>query len=201
MELQLRGVNQELLSEPENSLFVEGVIYGIAHIPSNKVYTGQTIHSAYSRFKRHWHSRKTLDHRNRHLHRLMAKQDTRNFIVWPLEKIDLNLYSKGGQPNLKDFRRAATPRENFWVHRLRTIFPKGLNSVSPIARQHNTRRQRRPNRWSNRPFKLCGNTTIHSYASVQNGKLTIDTKPGPALHLRKTVNKWITLAENLDTQN
>ena len=60
MELQLRGVNQELLSEPGNSLFVEGVIYGIAHIPSNKVYTGQTIHSAYSRFKRHWHSRKNI---------------------------------------------------------------------------------------------------------------------------------------------
>ena len=88
MELQLRGINQQQLSEPETCLFVDGIIYGIAHIPSNKIYVGQTIHSAYSRFKRHWYSRKTSDHRNRNLHRLMAKQDIANFIVWPLEKID-----------------------------------------------------------------------------------------------------------------
>ena len=91
MDRQERNIDQSLLQTPD-PLVVSGVIYAIIHVPSNRIYVGQTIKDAYSCFKRYWHQRHESDGRNIHLHRLMKKQKTDNFIVWPLEVIDRSLY-------------------------------------------------------------------------------------------------------------
>ena len=115
-------------------LSIAGVIYAIVNLPSGKIYVGQTILSALKRFQIHWYNRRGSDQKSWNLHRLMCKQNIRNFLVWPLEKIDPILYCYNGVPNKHDFRRAATIRERFWVQRLQALSPRGLNICVPLGR-------------------------------------------------------------------
>ena len=46
-----RQTDQRPLINAELPLNITGVIYAIIHLPSNKVYVGQTINSSYCRFK------------------------------------------------------------------------------------------------------------------------------------------------------
>ena len=92
-ELEYRNIMQiDLGTDNPDPLAVKGVIYAIIHIPSNKIYVGQTIQECYTRFKRHWHDRHLGDGRSLNLHRLMKKQKIHNFMIWPLEVIDKTQY-------------------------------------------------------------------------------------------------------------
>ena len=73
-ELQFRNIDQTELEETQDPLAIAGTIYAIAHLPSNKIYTGQPMDETYNRFKSHWHHRFETDGQNLNLHCLMAKQ-------------------------------------------------------------------------------------------------------------------------------
>ena len=126
-DLAQRQISQAPLAGTSNPLDVPGVIYAIIHLPSSRIYIGQTINTAYTRFKQHWNSRTTEDFRNGCLHELMRKQEFKNFIVLPIEYIDPLLYINDGIKDHKLFRLAASYRENYWIQLLRTLAPKGLN--------------------------------------------------------------------------
>ena len=195
-DLQLRSVNQEVLETTTSPLDVEGVIYAIIHLPSNKIYIGQTINSAFSRLQSHWHTRSEGDFRNINLHRVMSKQKLDNFLIFPLEKIDPALYIHHGQRNHKDFRRAATHREHFWIQQMKTILPRGFNVNAPLKRIK-TRRQWRPRRWTD--HNVVKNTTTYCKKCVEldeDGRVLIHNHPGHDAHIRRIVKKWLFMARN-----
>jgi hypothetical protein len=181
-DLELRKISQTQLLPGNDPLLTEGVIYAVVHIPSGATYVGQTINSAFTRFKQHWHQRHSAsDFRHRYLYRRMCGQPVFNFIVWPLEKIDPALYiTEGNRRDKHLFRRAASCREGFWVRALKTLHPIGLNAVLPGQSLGQTRRGHRTNRWheyiTNQPQP---DTQPRSYITVQDDTVTIDTTNGP----------------------
>ena len=180
---------------------VSGVIYAIIHIPSNKIYVGQTIQECYLRFKGHWHDRCNADWRNINLHRLMRKQRINNFVIWPLEVIDKALYYQNGTPNLIAFRRAATIRERFWIQRLQTMRPKGLNCRVPLGKQM-TIRQPRQNRWLNTKEGTLARNIFTSCVNINSdGEISVHEHAGPDSHIRLTVNKLLYMAKHFTEEN
>ena len=74
------------------NLETKGVIYVIVHLPSNKMYIGQTINNAKERFFGHWSARFKSDQnkKQRNLMECMQKSNqVDDFLVWPLEKFIL----------------------------------------------------------------------------------------------------------------
>ena len=57
LKLEERGIDQTIFEKSTCPLEIEGVIYAIVHVPSNKIYVGQSINSAYQRLKNHWRDR------------------------------------------------------------------------------------------------------------------------------------------------
>ena len=98
--LQQRGIDQTAIVLQSNPLEVCGVIYAIIHLPSSKIYVGQTVHSSIDRLRSHWYSRQLRDFRTGRLHALMEKQELHNFVIWPLEVIDPNMYKQEGENNV-----------------------------------------------------------------------------------------------------
>jgi hypothetical protein len=72
-ELQLRDVDQTCFEETSDPLSIEGIVYAIIHIPSGKIYVGQTIVGAFKHFQQHWYSRKERKGKSSKLHRIMEK--------------------------------------------------------------------------------------------------------------------------------
>ena len=132
IELQSRGIDQSELEYTAEPLDVEGIIYAILHVPSYKIYAGRSINSAYNRFKRHWNQRFELEGRSGNLHRAMSRQTVWNFLIWPLEKIDVALYTDKNGRNRKAFDRAASVRERAWILKLQSLFPRGFNRYLPL---------------------------------------------------------------------
>ena len=201
MDRQERNIDKSLLQTPD-PLVVSGVIYAIIHVPSNRIYVGQTIKDAYSRFKRHWHQRHESDGRNIHLHRLMQKQKTDNFIVWPLEVIDRSLYFDiNGRADLRAFRRAATFRERFWIQRLQTSALRGLNCRIPLGRQQNDRMYR-PNRWLNRQTnKIVTESCINCVHFNTEGEIQIHSHSGMDSQLRLSAKKLLYMSARYSEQD
>ena len=113
-ELQLRNIDQTCFEDSLDALATTGVLYAIIHLPSGKIYIGQTYKDAFRRFREHWYDcHHFTDNKSGRLHRLMNRQQIRNFLIWPLEKIDESLYCYNGKPVKSDFRRAADIRERF----------------------------------------------------------------------------------------
>ena len=93
-ESAIQQRNQLLLTQSEHPLELTGVIYAIIHMPTNKLYVGQTINSAYSRLKCHWQTRFTDDFRNSGLHSTMrASASINEYLIWPLEHIEPAVYT------------------------------------------------------------------------------------------------------------
>ena len=109
------------------TLSIKGVIYAIIHIPSNKIYIGETFQQCYTRFKRHQYDRHLEDGHSLNLYRLMKKQKIHNFMILPHEMIDkTQYYDKNGVPNChvplgrsKSFR---TARPNRWLQKKDSAF-------------------------------------------------------------------------------
>ena len=173
-------------------LLVKGVIYAIIHLPSNRIYVGQTVNTAYHRFKHHWYSRHSSEFHGRMLHKSMSQQVLSNYIVWPLEKIDQESYTDNST-----FRRIASERETFWIKRLRTLQPRGFNCYLPCQNSRQ-RRKSQPQRWEERDTNNPPPSTFSPY-TIENNLLRINTNPGPAVHLRRTLSSWIKLAHDKST--
>ena len=195
-ELEYRNIMQiDLGTDNPDPLSVQGVIYVIIHIPSNKIYVGQTIQECYTRFKRHWHDRHLGDGRSLNLHRLMKKQKIHNFMIWPLEVIDkTQYYDKNGVPDLRLFRRAASIRERFWIQRLQTTKPRGLNSNVPLGRTKNLRKTR-PGRWLQKKDSVFADRLCTSCVEMKEDNIFIHLHQGPDHHIRSTANKLLYMAK------
>jgi len=199
-ELQLRDVDQTCFEETSDPLSIEGIVYAIIHIPSGKIYVGQTIVGAFKRFQQHWYSRKERKGKSSKLHRIMEKQNVRNFLIWPLEKIDPSLYCYNGVTNKRDFRRAATIRERFWVQRLQTLQPRGLNVYVPMGRSH-TRRLWRPKRFTHHHSTTIGLHENQAIDFTDVNAYQINLNLGPEQSLRKTTQKWLNMTTSHSLQD
>ena len=142
--------DQASLADLQMSLKVDGVIYAIVCCTTRRVYVGQTIKSALARFREHWNRAK--HGATEPLHVALRKFGAQNFVIVPLEVLPRSEYAHV-RPTKKDkfrkvraFHKVASPRELFWIDRLRSFSPVGFN-VS-----HSVRKCRRRKRVSN-PMK------------------------------------------------
>ena len=112
---------------------IESVIYAIIYLPSSRVYVGQTIRSSFHRFKKHFSDANNHDSKNCHLHKLMLRdRNLYNYFLWPLEYIDPTFYEHSdNSTSRKRFRSYANQRELFWIRKLKSLSPRGLNAVLP----------------------------------------------------------------------
>ncbi len=126
------------------------------HSQSKKIYVGQTRNTPYTRYQqcirlaRDQYINKANDKEIRYresLYQQMRLQGHENFLIIPLEKIyfqnDGNAYK-----SKSNFREAATPREIFWIERLRRWQPYGYN----VDFSQRRRTKKRTPRWAN-PMK------------------------------------------------
>jgi hypothetical protein len=122
----------------------KGAIYAIYHFTSGRWYVGQTISTIHKRAQEHWWSR----YREGDAFHQALGLDEKPFayLALPLEWIPREAYMLPGlqrRPQLKEFRRLATPRERYWVDKLNSMWPHGWNSAVPgrpvasyVLRQH-----------------------------------------------------------------
>ena len=114
-----------------------GMIYGVYHFPTGKWYVGQTVNTIQARAKQHWWSRRRAED---FFHLALADDpDPMTWVAFPLEAIPMELWRtppaerRAGwrQGEVAKFRAVATPRERHWVDKLRSMWPKGWNSLYP----------------------------------------------------------------------
>lgn len=191
-EATLGNRSQQPLRQSDHPLDVEGVIYAIVQNSDNSIYVGQTINSAYSRLKSHWHGRNQDDFRNKGLHSRMRKANSiDNFTIWPLEFIDPSVYIVNDIIHKDKFRQFASLRENYWIHQLKTLQPRGLNLCLPSMTK--------PNR------RFPDAQPESNFIRLHNDELHIDhTSHGPTQHIRTNVSRLIrvyrTTPEILNTE-
>ena len=110
----------------------KGAIYAIYHFTSGRWYVGQTIDAIYKRAQGHWWARFQASDA---FHQALGLDLTPfSFIALPLEWISPENFQGPDVERLlqiKEFRRAATPRERYWVDRLNSMWPHGWNSAVP----------------------------------------------------------------------
>jgi len=156
---------------------------------TSKIYVGQTINSAYARLKSHWQTRFTDDFRNFGLHAMMqTSASIREYIIWPLEIIDPQLYIVNGTRYHNKFRNFASIREREWIIRLRTLRPRGFNISLPFIRKEFCRRAPEPNP-----------TIQETFVKVMEKKLVINTTTaGPTLRNRQLFSRLLTIESDED---
>ena len=111
----------------------EGVIYAVYNVCNNKLYIGQTMFSAFKRWKEHFGQARRIAcgvgraQENDLVNREIGRLGWRNFRIFVLEKIPAQ-YS-----NKNEFFELARPRELWWIFHLHTYQPKfgsrGLNGA------------------------------------------------------------------------
>ena len=64
-------------------------------------------------------------------------------MVWPFEKIDIMLdkAAHNRDRERKNYFRAATHRERFWIQNINSLFPRGFNIYLPLSKQQKTVRR------------------------------------------------------------
>lgn len=163
-ELSVKGHEQSCLGFGKQALSVEGVVYAI--VVHSKIYVGQTIHSAFHRFQQHvW---KTAETRcsGTPFHRLLFRSGIRDVVIFPLEKLPDELYdSLNKHERLGRFREIALARELFWIHRLTTQLPYGLNVV-PSTRRRRRHKALKWRRVGTQPHHVSAQGTSPSRVSV-----------------------------------
>lgn len=132
---------QSCLDRGSGALSVEGVVYAV--VVRSKIYVGQTIHSSFERFRQHiWATAKTR-FAGTPFHRKLFRCGLNDVVLFPLEKIPSEVYETGGRGRLERFRAVALARELYWIRRLTTQLPFGLNVVPKLRR----RPRRKPLMW------------------------------------------------------
>ena len=195
---EIQNIAQNPLFNSPSPITVPGVIYAIIHLPTSKIYVGQTINSSFHRFKQHWHNRNKGDFRNKSLHEKMRNNSTiYDYIIWPLELINPELYVIDGNKDKLLFRNCAAVRETFWINLLRTLQPNGFNIILPNTKSKSNRRAKRPGRLDNRRADLPDRPP-RCTSCVQNidGNILIHTHAGLDNHIRRLLQKMLTLEDN-----
>ena len=114
-----------------------GMIYGAYHFPTGKWYVGQTVNTVQQRAREHWWARNSA---RDYLHLTLADDpDPMCWVAFPLEAIPKELWQTPSNQRLAGwrknerakFRALATPREQYWVNLLQSMWPKGWNSQYP----------------------------------------------------------------------
>ena len=114
----------------------QGSIYAAFHFPTGKWYIGQTINTIQNRAQEHWHARRRASD---YFHLTLADDpDPMCLMVFPVECIPRSEWAEA-EPRRSGwrsrertrFRAVATPRERYWVDKLRSMWPKGWNSQYP----------------------------------------------------------------------
>jgi hypothetical protein len=120
---------------------VKGIIYAIWCTKEKKLYVGQTINNALSRFKEHIYKANSGD--DLPLYKAMRKYGVGAFYIFPLERV---LFEDDIDSNKREanFRAEATDREKFWMNLLRTWKPLGYNTVWSRRRQRCRHSKRNP---------------------------------------------------------
>jgi len=199
VQLQHSGVDQSAIITGADPLDVRGVIYAVVHLPTSKIYVGQTINSAFDRLKSHWYARLQSDYRNGLLRDFMRNQPLHNFVVWPLEIIDKTMYVNNGISNTHLFRNTAVVRETFWIKELRCLQHWGFNAYLPVS---NNKHVRRGNKESFRHSRFTANPNMcaHCYDFL-DGKITVHMHDGPQLKLRKGIQYWLNFFTSTNRRN
>jgi hypothetical protein len=124
-QLQQSGNDQTCLRRGKNALHVSGIIYAIVSSKSQRVYVGQTIHSALHRFHQHVAHARKGEMTPLHVH--IRKVGLHAFYLIPLEKIPTSHYMIHGNHDVNKFRSLANDRERHWIERLHAYQPRGFN--------------------------------------------------------------------------
>lgn len=134
-EQQALGYTQHALTlrtpDSPHPLEIPGVIYAIVSLHPRKVYIGQTKRSAMHRFKQHVTSARHPETKEgqQPLYKAMRRYGLDNFFLFPLEHIQYTHDDNNAKNDTKAFTTVATPREIFWINRLRTWRPRGYNTI------------------------------------------------------------------------
>jgi hypothetical protein len=115
VQRECRGSGLEELQNAIKSSTIEGVIYAIVHLPSQKRNLGQRIKCYLPRFRQHyWDSRNASStFRNDNLYRNTAYSSIQNWIIRPLDIIDKTLCRwDEREKEIINFRRIVISREN-----------------------------------------------------------------------------------------
>ena len=140
--------NKQLNSHPDYSL-IYAIIYvgpdtyslskkNKTHEQTKLIYIGQTHQYLIERFVNHVTTASTWSKdnmKNYHLYRAMHKLGIHNFIILPLEKIMASRTT-----NKEDMSKLTTDKENEWMFKTNSVFPKGLNAHYE-AKRHTSRRR------------------------------------------------------------
>lgn len=155
------GFNQAPLDKGCKALNVEGVIYCIFCIHRPKLlYIGQTIYTAFHRFKQHcW---KAWEGASTPLANLIRSYGFESFRVFPLEVIPKEKYEASTRRgSVKKFFRTATWRECFWIERLHTYQPLGLNVLMSKRKRHRPHRNRKnPMAWRRKRSNVANKVNV-----------------------------------------
>lgn len=144
-ELQKHGADQRKLLRGKGALAVSGVIYALMSMGSQKIYVGQTVHTALSRFQQHVSAARRGESTPLHVH--IRSVGIHKFYVIPLEVIPTHRYiGKDGKVDNTLFRAAASPRERFWIERLHSYTPRGYNVEWAGRKRH--RHRSSPMKWA-----------------------------------------------------
>lgn len=140
--LKSLGFDQSKLFRGTNALQVTGVIYVIYSLTSKEMYVGQTLGSSIDRYKKHVnaaYNKNNSEKYNLPVAEFIRKEGYNKLCIAPLEVIPYKLYHDVVSSKTKDnFRKVATPREEYWINRLHSYAPKGLNVAFS---QRHTRRK------------------------------------------------------------
>ena len=134
------------------------MIYAIYSTRSRKLYVGQTKTTCKLRFEQHVHAARRGEVVNQELYARMRKWGIDDFHIFPLEKIPDDSFRQGSKAQQMElFRKAATPREIYWINKLGSGRPRGFNIQFVAPRRHrkrdaqNNRLKKRPRLRSPRP--------------------------------------------------
>ena len=132
-----QGSMQQNLLTGEAGFYQKGVIYALVnqdnwfHVKF-PVYVGQTSGHVVERVQRHMDKANDASTQNLEPKIVEALRNTKRWwqklVMIPLESVPLPTDCQPGtQQFLKKFRASAIVREQAWIRRLKTGFPKGLN--------------------------------------------------------------------------
>ena len=187
---------QRQLLQGDEQLDAPGVIYAIILHKRQCIYIGQTVNSAWHRFKQHIYGKSKAGVLERQLQNELQNCPPRDISIIPLEVIPMPENQRQGRHTrefIEEFRKRALPREQQWIRIVRGANAKILNVVKegPKARTQQ-RRQRRQSQPQKRPPKVKDKPKSPQAKSkwifVNDDRIILDsTTPGEFSRVRKSL--------------
>ncbi len=191
--MRRRGL--EWMCKPQD-LDHEGVIYAIAQTGTRQLYVGQSINSAYTRFKQHFWKRIS---QQTPLQKAMARsRDVRSeFFVVPLQKVPLEDWGevRPREKQVESFRRVANALEQQWI--------ADLSSTWNVTRWYGTttlkqgRRNRRQYKPPTEKVELEATQQTQekpkwvyeqkAFCKMKSEQIEVSVQPGPQRNVRRKV--------------